>query len=112
VTNPPHNFQDIVILTVKSFDTSSAAKEAMPMVGKETVVVSIQNGLGNIETLTEIIGNEKIIGGMAIFGACTEPFICNISGIIRGNIRQSLYKSETSSHNRPQIIHASGYFAR
>jgi 2-dehydropantoate 2-reductase len=32
VTEPPHEFQDIVILTVKSFDTATAAMEAMPLV--------------------------------------------------------------------------------
>ena len=86
VTEPSHEFQDIVILTVKSFDTASAAKEAMPMVGTETVVVSIQNGLGNIETLTKIFGNEKVIGGMAIFGAIlNEP----------GNVGVTVIASET-----------------
>lgn len=86
VTDPPQDFQNIIILTVKSFDTAGAATEAMPMVGTETVVVSIQNGLGNIETLTEIFGNEKIIGGMAIFGAIlNEP----------GNVGVTVIASET-----------------
>jgi 2-dehydropantoate 2-reductase len=86
VTVPPHEFQDIVILTVKSFDTAIAATEAMPMVGADTVVVSIQNGLGNIETLTKVFGTEKIIGGMAIFGAIlTKP----------GNVGVTVIASET-----------------
>lgn len=86
VTEPPQECQDIVILTVKSFDTARAAAEAMPMVGTNTVVVSIQNGLGNIETLTSIFGKEKVIGGMAIFGAIlTEP----------GNVRVTVIASET-----------------
>lgn len=86
VTSPPHEVQDIVILTVKSFDTGAAALEAMPMVGTDTVVVSIQNGLGNIETLTKIFGNEKIISGMAIFGAIlNEP----------GNVNVTVIASET-----------------
>ncbi len=86
VTKPSYEFQDIVILTVKSFDTATAAAEAMPMIGTDTVVMSIQNGLGNIETLTEIFGNEKIIGGMAIFGAImNEP----------GNVSVTVIASET-----------------
>ncbi len=56
------------------------------MVGTNTVVVSIQNGLGNIETMTGIFGREKIIGGMAIFGAIlTGP----------GNVRVTVIASET-----------------
>lgn len=86
VTEPPHEYQDIIFLTVKSFDTVKAAKETMPMVGTNTVVVSIQNGLGNIETLVEIFGKEKIIGGMAIFGAILhEP----------GNVKVTVIASET-----------------
>lgn len=86
VKDTPHEVQDIVILTVKSFDTPTAATGAMSMVGTDTVVVSIQNGLGNIETLTEIFGNEKIIGGMAIFGAVlNEP----------GNVIVTVIASET-----------------
>ncbi len=86
VTEPPQECQDIVILTVKSFDTARAAAEAMPMVGINTVVVSIQNGLGNIETLTGIFGMEKIIGGMAIFGVIlTGP----------GKVRVTVIASET-----------------
>jgi 2-dehydropantoate 2-reductase len=68
-TTPSNEPHDIIFLTVKSFDTATAAREALTMVGPDTVVVSIQNGLGNIETLCEIFGKERIIGGMAIFGA-------------------------------------------
>ena len=86
VTEPPHEFHDIVILTVKSFDTASAAADAMPMVGENTVVLSIQNGLGNVEMLTGIFGKEKVIGGMAIFGAVLiEP----------GNVNVTVIASET-----------------
>jgi 2-dehydropantoate 2-reductase len=86
VTEPPHEHQDIVFLTVKSFDTLRAATEVVPMVGQNTVVVSVQNGLGNIDTLVETFGKEKIIGGMAIFGAILpEP----------GNIRVTVIASET-----------------
>lgn len=86
VTEPPQECQDIVILTVKSFDTAGAAAEAFPMVGTNTVIISIQNGLGNIETLKRIFGKDRIIGGMAIFGAILiEP----------GNVRVTVIASET-----------------
>jgi 2-dehydropantoate 2-reductase len=86
VTEPPNEHQDIVFLTVKSFDTARAAMEAVPMVGQNTVVVSIQNGLGNIEALVGTFGKDKIIGGMAIFGAVLpEP----------GNVKVTVIASET-----------------
>lgn len=69
VASPPREYQDIVFLTVKSFDTGTAAREALPMVGPKTIVVSMQNGLGNMETLARIVGKERTLGAMAIFGA-------------------------------------------
>ncbi len=86
VTEPPAEHQDIVFLTVKSFDTAKAARVALPMVGTNTVVISVQNGLGNIETLVEIVGREKTVGGMAIFGAVIpEP----------GRVKVTVIASET-----------------
>jgi 2-dehydropantoate 2-reductase len=67
--SPLQEYQDIVFLTVKSFDTAAAAKEALSMVGPDTIVVSMQNGLGNMETLAGIVGKKKAVGAMAIFGA-------------------------------------------
>lgn len=68
-TSPPSNVQDVVFLTVKSFDTETAAEAALPMIGGCTTAVSMQNGIGNVETLTEIAGRKRTVGGMAIFGA-------------------------------------------
>jgi len=90
VTEPPQVHQDLVFVTVKSFDTAMAAREAMPMVGERTVVISVQNGLGNIENTYRDIRKEKIIGGMAIFGAILhEP----------GNVSVTVIASETLVEN-------------
>ena len=74
VTKPPNCDQDIVFLTVKSFDTKTAASEARPMLGQNTPIISMQNGLGNVEALTEIAGRKRTLGAMGIFGAVVpEP---------------------------------------
>jgi 2-dehydropantoate 2-reductase len=69
VTSPPHKYMDIVFLTVKSFDTAAAARDVLSMIGADTMVVSMQNGLGNVETLAGIAGRDRTIGAVAIFGA-------------------------------------------
>jgi len=40
---------DLIILFVKSYDTLEATRGALPMVSEDTVFLSLQNGLGNIE---------------------------------------------------------------
>ena len=63
-----HNF-DIILFSVRAYDTSSALRQIAPLVGQDTLVVSLQNGLGNVEKIAEIIGPEKTVGGRVIFGA-------------------------------------------
>lgn len=54
--------QDMVLVTVKAYDTRVAVREVEAMVGKGTAVVSLQNGLGNSETLGRAFGSRVIIG--------------------------------------------------
>lgn len=60
---------DIVLFTVKSYDTETAAKQLKPCIHEETAVVSLQNGLGNEERLSEILGAEHVLGGVTSYGA-------------------------------------------
>jgi len=82
MTSPPNKYMDLVFLTVKSFDTATSARDALSMVGPDTIVVSMQNGLGNVETLAGIAGRDRTIGGMAIFGAIIpEPGRVEVTAI-------------------------------
>lgn len=60
---------DLIILTVKAYDTISALADIRNLTGVNTYVLSLQNGLGNVEAISEVIGKEKTIGGRVIFGA-------------------------------------------
>ncbi|NLO90004.1 MAG: ketopantoate reductase family protein [Clostridia bacterium] len=60
---------DLILITVKSYDTESMAPLAAKLLGKQGLVVSLQNGLGNEEILAREIGGEKCALGRVIFGA-------------------------------------------
>jgi len=62
---------DLIILTVKSFDTESAVEEVAPLIGGQTIVISAQNGYGNYETVASIVGKEHALLARIIFGART-----------------------------------------
>lgn len=69
VTNPAELVKmDLIIVLVKSFATESAIKQALPLIGENTVVMSLQNGLGNEDIIEEQVGLKKIIGGKAYVG--------------------------------------------
>lgn len=59
---------DLVIVLVKSFHTEAAIKSAQPLIGPQTVVLSLQNGLGHEEVLKEKFGAERIVAGKTYVG--------------------------------------------
>jgi 2-dehydropantoate 2-reductase len=59
---------DLVLVTVKSHDTAAVARAAAPLLHGESLVVSLQNGLGNVEKIAEAVGWERTVAGMVIFG--------------------------------------------
>jgi 2-dehydropantoate 2-reductase len=52
---------DYICICVKSFDTESAIKLALPAAGDDTHFVSIQNGIGNAETIASYTDISKVI---------------------------------------------------
>nr|WP_175800117.1 2-dehydropantoate 2-reductase [Burkholderia anthina] len=59
---------DLVVVLVKSFHTDSAMRGARDLVGPETVVLSLQNGLGHEDVLSEIVGRERVLAGKTYVG--------------------------------------------
>jgi 2-dehydropantoate 2-reductase len=59
---------DIIILTVKSYDTAAAIEQVKPLVGKGTFVIVAQNGFGNYETVAAAVGKEHVLLARVIFG--------------------------------------------
>ena len=59
---------DLVIITVKSYDTKEAISRAKPIIRQNTKILTLQNGIGNIEIISEVVGAEKVIGGVTNLG--------------------------------------------
>ena len=54
---------DIVLICVKLWDTESAARAVKPIVGPDTAVISLQNGVRKEELLRQILGDRAVVGG-------------------------------------------------
>ena len=61
---------DCVLLTTKAYDTENAMEELKPLLAESpsTVVLSLQNGIGNVQTIAKFVGEERTLGGMVITG--------------------------------------------
>ena len=69
--------QDLVILMVKATQTEGLIPDLRHCVGPETVVVSLQNGLGNDELLSRYFPPENILYGFGTIGTeLPEPGKC------------------------------------
>ena len=65
---------DVVLFCVKSFDTETAAAATRPVIGPDTAVVSLQNGVDNEETIERVLGAGHAVGGVAyVFAAIESP---------------------------------------
>lgn len=61
--------QDLVIIFVKSYHTADAVKSAGNLFNKDTLVLTLQNGLGNAEVIAGIMEDVTVIAGTTSQGA-------------------------------------------
>jgi 2-dehydropantoate 2-reductase len=63
---------DLVLVGLKTFANDRYAELITPLLGEATLILTLQNGLGNEEALAELFGAQRIIGGVA--------FLCSNRG--------------------------------
>jgi len=69
---------DLVLIGLKTTANDRFERLVRPLVGRETAVLTLQNGLGNEEALARLFGPERILGGLC--------FVC-LNRIAPGVIR-------------------------
>ena len=83
VTDDPSEVgeQDLVIFSVKMYHNSDAVDSLAPLIGPETVVLTLQNGIDNGEILAEAVGDDHVMIGSAYMeGRITEPGVVTQGG--------------------------------
>jgi 2-dehydropantoate 2-reductase len=72
---------DVVLFCVKSYDTDSLAARLGPLLGAQTAVVTLQNGVDNVPKLAAAVGAEHVVGGAAfILSFIIEPGLIGHTG--------------------------------
>src|SRR6478609_9853871 len=56
---------DIVLFAVKLWDTETAAEAARPLLGPDTRLITLQNGVDSVERIAPILGADRTVGGAA-----------------------------------------------
>lgn len=65
---------DLILFCVKSYDAMEAIEVVRPMVGSQTVILPVLNGVEHIDQLGDQLGAHHVLGGLAMIGAnIAEP---------------------------------------
>ncbi len=97
---------DVIILSVKSYDTEEALKKLSVYVPRDSFIMIAQNGYGNYEKAVSVFGEERVILSRIIFGSkvveqgSVEVTVCaddvvigNPAGLIDESFLKSLAKT-------------------
>lgn len=60
---------DLAVLCVKSYSTEDACKDIKEIVGPGTNILTLQNGIGNVQVLNDNFGQDRVIAGITNHGA-------------------------------------------
>jgi 2-dehydropantoate 2-reductase len=74
---------DLVLFTVKGYDTDEAAVGLRPVVGPGTAVLTLQNGIDSVERLVAALGAEPVLAGTAgIEATIAAPGVIEQQGVV------------------------------
>ena len=75
---------DLVLFGVKLWDTETAAEAVAPLIGPETAVVSLQNGVRKDDILRNVLGERAVMGGACYIAAqIAQPGVIRHSGTMQ-----------------------------
>jgi 2-dehydropantoate 2-reductase len=86
---------------VKSYDTEAAAEALRPVLGPDTAVLTLQNGVVNVDTLVRVLGRSRVVGGLVYGFAVIEA-----PGVVRHSQGGRLVFGELDGRETPR---ASGF---
>jgi 2-dehydropantoate 2-reductase len=75
---------DLVIISVKLWDTEASARAISPIVGPATTVLSLQNGVQKDDVLRRVLGDRPILGGICYISATiARPGVISHTGTVQ-----------------------------
>ncbi len=86
---------DLIIISVKAYDTDTVLELIRDNVGPDTVIMSIQNGVENEERVSKAYGWKRTLGGVAYIGVkVSSPGVISHEAIGRLAIGNVIPQSE------------------
>jgi 2-dehydropantoate 2-reductase len=90
---------DVVLLTVKLYDVDAAAATLAPLIGPDTVVITLQNGVDAVDMVAKHVGADHVAGGAAYIVAVIDK-----PGHIRHTTAQQLVFGERDGRRSERLV--------
>ena len=89
---------DLILLSCKAHDLSSAMDDFAPAIGPETAILPLLNGIAHMHALAARFGHAHVLGGLSNISATLTP-----EGVIRhlGNVHRLAFGDPTQAPNTP-----------
>ena len=89
---------DVVIVSVKAYDNATALPMLKPLVGPETVVLTLQNGVDSVDEVAAVTGDHHVLGGTTYVATALEaPGL-----IVQTGVHRSIIFGEVFGDHRPR----------
>jgi 2-dehydropantoate 2-reductase len=101
---------DLILFQVKGYATATAARLVRPVVTNSTTILTLQNGLGNEETLREAFIDSPLLIGMSVHSVTmTSPGRYHHTGVRASYLGPSEERWFDRAQDAVDALHGSGY---
>jgi 2-dehydropantoate 2-reductase len=96
---------DVVVFAVKAYDNPSALKLLPPLVGPDTAVLTLQNGVDSVDDVASVVGESHVLGGTTYVATALEtPGVIVQTGVHRSIIFGEVFGDRSRISDRVQRI--------
>lgn len=96
---------DVAIVSVKAYDNATALPMLKPLIGPETVVMTLQNGVDSVDDCAAIAGQTQVLGGTTYVATALEgPGLIVQTGVHRSIIFGEVFGDRARITPRVQAI--------
>ena len=96
---------DVVIVSVKAYDNATALPMLTPMIGPDTVVLTLQNGVDSVDEVAAVVGEAQVLGGTTYVATALEgPGLIVQTGVHRSIIFGEVFGDHRQVSPRVQAI--------